>query len=224
MTDDFLVAAGSTLKSISDSGKVGGYLVLFDAVDKDQEFFTRSTDFWLENKSSLPLIYDHGRSPTFGRKKLTNVMVETHDAGVWIEGKLPIRESAKIEGLWEDVKADRLGLSSGTSGHLAERVKRAHATEITLWPISEASLALMPAQPKSRAVALKSLAAAEFELSQQRWGSLSPEERALNLRAAAEFERLRFLQITRECRPSLDGEDREEMRRIYAALAETQLR
>jgi phage head maturation protease len=217
MTDDFLVAAGSTLKSISDSGKVGGYLVLFDAVDKDQEFFTRSTDFWLENKSSLPLIYDHGRSPTFGRKKLTNVMVETQDAGVWIEGKLPIRESAKIEGLWEDVKADRLGLSSGTSGHLAERVKRAHATEITLWPISEASLALMPAQPKSRAVALKSLAAAEFELS-QRWGSLSPEEQSLNLRA--EFERLRFLQITRDCKPSsLVEEDKAEMQKIYAAMA-----
>jgi hypothetical protein len=65
-------------------------------------------------------------------------------------------------------------------------------------------------------MALKSLPPAEFDFSRCR-ESLSPEERALNLRA--EFERLRFLQITRECRPSLDGEDREEMQRIYAAMA-----
>jgi phage head maturation protease len=164
MNEDFIVHDGGNLKSISDTGKIGGHLVLFDDLDLDGEYFTRETDFWLEAKSLLPMIFDHGRSAVFGKKKLTNVRFETQEKGLWIEGKLPIHDSAKIEALWEDIKADKLGLSSGTAGHLTERITRRRGTEIVTWPITEASLARRPAQPRSRAVALKSLPADEFEL------------------------------------------------------------
>ncbi len=190
MNEDFLVSPGGALKSLSDSGKVGGYLVLFgpDNIDLTDEYFSPSCDFWLEGKTLLPLIFDHGRSQVFKRQKLTHVRVETQDAGVWIEGKLPIRESAKIEQLWEAVKADQLGLSSGTSGHLAERVKRGRVNEIVTWPISEASLAPAPCQPKSRAVALKSLPAADFDLFADH--ELSIEQRFYNEQARHEMWKL----------------------------------
>jgi hypothetical protein len=174
MKDDFVVSAGGPLKSLSDSGKVGGYLVLTgpEYIDLDREYFSTDCDFWLEGKSLIPMLFDHGRSEVFKRRRITHVRVEKQDAGVWIEGKLPIRESSEVEQLWESVKRDELGLSSGTSEHLMERVRRGNVTEIVSWPISEASLAPRPAQPKSRAVALKSLPRAEFDLY------ADPEERA----------------------------------------------
>jgi hypothetical protein len=175
MNEDFLVSPGGALKSLSDTGKIGGYLVLYgpENVDLQDEYFSPNCDFWLEGKTLLPLIFDHGRSQTFKRKKITHVRVEPQSQGIWIEGRLPLHESPKIEDLWEAIQRDELGLSSGSSGHLVERVMKGRVAEITAWPISEASLAPVPAQPKSRAVALKSLPAAEFE-------TLSPEQRALS--------------------------------------------
>ena len=181
MSEDYLIVGGGALKSLSDSGKVGGHLVLYDDVDLQEEFFTRKTDFWLEGKSFLPLIFAHGRSPQFGRKKLTHVRWENQYEGLWVEGRLPIKESAKIEALWEAVKRDELGLSSGSAGHLVERVKRAHATEIVTWPLSEASLSPNPCQPKSRAIALKSLPVADFDLYGER--QPSAEQRAYQIYA-----------------------------------------
>lgn len=194
MNEDFLVISGGSIKSLNDSGKVGGYLALFgpENVDLQSEFFSPDCDFWLEAKSLLPMIYDHGRSPEFRRKKLTHVRFERHDQGLWIEGRLPIQDSPAIEQLWEQVKRDELGLSSGTAGHLAGRVPRGSVTEIVEWPITEASLARRPAQPKSRAVALKSLPLSDFEI-------VAPKSQDYyNQLAAIEYAKL--LQIQHELR------------------------
>ncbi len=190
MNEDFLVCPGGSLKSLSDSGKVGGHLVLFGPhnIDLDNEYFSAACDFWLEGKSFLPLIYDHGRSSTFRKNKLTHVRFEKQPEGIWIEGRLPINESAAIEALWESVKRDELGLSSGTSGHLAERIPRGTVSEITVWPITEASLAKQPVQPRSRAVALKSLPADDFDVFANQPAQAQLQQLALK----AEFEFLRL--------------------------------
>ena len=61
MNDEgFGVIGGGPIKSVNDGGLVGGYLVLFDAVDLDKERLTLQSDFWLEGKSSLPLLIVHG--------------------------------------------------------------------------------------------------------------------------------------------------------------------
>lgn len=218
MNEDFLVMQGSAVKSLSDSGKVGGYLVLYgpDNTDLDGEYFRHDCDFSLEGRSLLPMLYDHGRSPVFKRQKLTHVRFENQkDTGIWIEGNLPIRESYKIEQVWEAVKADELGLSSGTSEHLMERVRRGHLNEIVNWPISEASLAKRPAQPKSRAVALKSLPLTDFD-------SLSDYHQTPEQKAAQIYADLIVSQHERrmkEFEKSLHGDDKAEEQAYYNALA-----
>jgi HK97 family phage prohead protease len=219
MNEDFLVVGGSALKALSDGGKFGGFLVLFNDVDLEGERFTSETDFWLAGKSLLPLLYDHGRSRVFGKKKLTHVCHDVQPQGLWVEGRLPLGDGPEVEQLWHSVKSDQLGLSSGSSSHLVEKRRAGDAVEILSWPISEASLAPMPAQPRSRAMALKSLPPAEFEFSLRK-ENLSPERQAMS--AAVEFERIRFKSITGR-HVSLDDEAREEMRAYYSALAEIQL-
>jgi phage head maturation protease len=222
MNDEFLVMHGGAMKSLSDSGKVGGFLILFgqDNMDLDGEYFSRRCDFTLEGRTTLPLLYDHGRSEVFKRKKLTHVAFETHDAGIWIEGKLPIRENQRVEELWESVKRDELGLSSGTSEHLMERVRRGRVNEIVNWPISEASLAPRPAQPRSRAVALKSLPTAEFEMSRRRDG-LSPEQRVREARV--ELIRAQHEQRMRDFERSQHADSREEEYSYYDAMAQVEI-
>lgn len=200
MNEDYLVASGGALKSLSDSGKIGGHLVLFGPhnVDLDNEYFSSACDFWLEGKSFIPAIYDHGRSQTFRKNKLTHVRFEKQHEGLWIEGKLPIRESAAIEALWESIKRDELGWSSGTSGHLAERIPRGDVTEIVTWPITEASLARRPAQPRSRAVALKSIELVEFEYTPRH--ELQSETNYYEQRAAQIYADLLMSQHERRMR------------------------
>jgi hypothetical protein len=179
MNEDFLVASGGAIKSLSDKGKMGGFLVLFDLIDQDFERFTAKTDYWLEGKTSLPLLYDHGRDKTLKRRRLTSVTFNTQARGIWVEGQLPLGTSEEIDTIWDAVKADRLGLSSGAVAHLVERAPSNRGVEIKSWNISEASLTAEPAQRYSRAVALKSVQPVPFD--------------QLTIVSSAEVERRRFL-------------------------------
>lgn len=218
--DDFLVTSGGAIKSLSDTGKVGGYLVLFDIVDLDQEYFTKAgSDFWLHGKSLLPLIYDHGRDKTLRKRKLTHVYHDTQDKGLWIEGKLPLGDGPEIERIWEAVKRDELGLSSGSSSHLVEGVKRPHGTELTTWPITEASLALRPAQPQSRAIALKSLPVSDFDLFADH--RPSPEERAREI--YVDLLKSRHERVMREFERSQHADAKAEEFDYYNALAQLEI-
>lgn len=192
--EDFLIYQGDTLKALSDTGKVGGYLVLFNETDLQGDYFTsEQTDYWLEGKSLLPLLWAHGLDKTVGRKRLTHVYHSMHDQGLWIEGKLPLRANEVVDRIWDRVQKGEIGLSSGSAGHLVHREFDAArgANKITSWPITEGSLTPQPVQPRSRAVALKSLPLSDFEI-----GAPSPgyyEQKAMN-------EYVKLLQIQHELR------------------------
>jgi hypothetical protein len=201
MNEDFLVATGGVIKSLGDKGRVGGYLVLFDLIDGDGEHFTAKTDYWLEGKTSLPLLYDHGRDKVLKRRRLTSVSFTTQPRGIWVEGQLPLGSSEEVDTIWEAVKADRLGLSSGAVAHLVERGASGRGVEIKSWPVSEASLTPEPAQRFSRAVALKSVAPIAFDELAAANSAQVEYERFLRLRqrrsAEAQSEYQRFLRLTR---------------------------
>ena len=215
MQEDFLVYQGGALKSLSDTGKVGGFLVLFDSVDLQSEYFTAATDYWLEGKSLLPLIWRHGLDQPLGRKKLTHVYHDMRPEGLWVEGRLPLGSSEAIDQIWAAIQKDEIGLSSGSASHLVAKefnpVK--NATEIRSWPVTEASLTGKPVQPLSRAMPLKAF----FDST-----ALSPEQRAAAIYAECLMRGIELKM--RSFETSQVDEDRQEMQSYYSALVNYKLR
>jgi phage head maturation protease len=154
---------GGGLKSLDDSGRVGGYLVLFghpgstDA-SQDRDYFTAETDFGLDVMPNSRAYYDHGLDPRLGNRVLGVFALEADAVGVWAEGELH-RRDAYEERVYALVKAGKLGLSSGTSGHLVRKVRQPNGSHrITSWPLGlDASLTPAPAEPRTLAVAMKGL-------------------------------------------------------------------
>jgi hypothetical protein len=53
-----MIYQGGEIKALGN-GRVGGYLVIFsteDAPDLEGEFFTKSTEFFVENGAKLPVL------------------------------------------------------------------------------------------------------------------------------------------------------------------------
>ena len=152
MNDEILIYNGSGIKSL-DNGKVGGYLVMFGGEDLQGDFFTKSTDFGTATKTDVwfnhrqPLETKGGDLLTI-KQKIGDGEITIDDTGVFLEAVLYNREQY-------DQMLDSLGWSSGTAAHLVERKS---SGEITHWPLGlDASLTPIPAEPRTRAVSLKSL-------------------------------------------------------------------
>lgn len=160
MPDDTLVCFGDAAKSLGD-GKIGGYLVRFsgpDDPDLTSEFFTKSTDFWLDGEAAPArrVIYHHGFDPKMEIRKLGLSRLKLDEAGIWAEAQLDLRDEyeRKIEGM---VKDGKLGWSSGSAPHLVRMKRVGKAKQILSWPIVEATLTPTPAEPRNGVVPLKSL-------------------------------------------------------------------
>ena len=150
---DYLISAGSEVKSLGD-GKIGGYLVLFgDETKRDLEgeYFTPDTDFGDIKQTAV--YYQHGQDPDLGRRVIGSGVWEVKDAGVWLEAQLDLRDEYD-QAIMQLVEAGKLGWSSGTAGYLTERTYG----KITRWPLAlDASLTPTPAEPRTMAMSLKSL-------------------------------------------------------------------
>ena len=155
--DDALIFFGDAVKALG-GGRVGGHVVLFStAADPDLtgDFFTKSTDFFLEEDSKAVILYDHGLDPTLKARKLGRGTLRVDDVGVWIEGQLNLRDEYE-KAIYEMAEAGKLGWSSGSAPHLVERQPVKKSVEIKSWPIVEASLTPMPTEPRTAAITLKS--------------------------------------------------------------------
>jgi HK97 family phage major capsid protein len=159
-TADELVYAGEAVKSLG-GGRIGGYLVRFSGPDDPDlagDFFTKDTDFG-PHQTSL-VYYHHGQDGTLKRRLLDPAAkLRKDDFGVWVEAQLSMRDEYE-RWLLAEAEKGRLGWSSGTAGHLTERVPVRGAHWIKSWPLGlDASLTPIPCEPRARAVPLKSLAA-----------------------------------------------------------------
>lgn len=157
--DEFLIAYGAELKALGD-GKVGGYLVRFSSADEPDltgDFFTRETDFDLtDGYKSVPVLFHHGMDGTLKKRRLGRADLRVDDVGVWMEAQLTLRDEYE-KAVYDLVAAGKMGLSSGSASHLVERRAEGKATNITGWPIVEASITPTPAEPRTAVVTLKSL-------------------------------------------------------------------
>lgn len=151
------------VKSLGND-RIGGYAVMFGdatATDLTGDYFTKSTDFWLDEiGDKIPMLYHHSiesatkSDPVIGSWDVRRV----DDVGVWVEGQLKRRHRYN-KAVQQLVDAGALGLSSGSAPNLVLKSKKlGGATEITRWPIVEVSLTPEPAEPRMTPVAaLKSL-------------------------------------------------------------------
>lgn len=158
MGDDELVYFGDAVKALGD-GRVGGYLVRFGSAkdtDADGEFFTKSTDFGLEDGDSVTMRYHHGLDKKFGKRSIGRGTVKIDGVGVWVEAQLRQRDDYE-KAIYDMAAAGKLGLSSGAVSHLVEREPAGKATWLKTWPIGEGSLTPTPAEPRNTALPIKSL-------------------------------------------------------------------
>jgi len=154
--DDTLIMYGGQVKALG-GGKIGGYLVRFtteDDPDLEGEFFTRDTDFG--DAQSAPVYYQHGMDSRLGKRRIGKATHLVDEFGIWAEAQLDLRDEYErfIYSMAEDGKQ---AWSSGTAGHLVERVPKNKAVWLKSWPLGlDDTLTPTPAEPRNTAIPLKS--------------------------------------------------------------------
>lgn len=134
------------LSADADHYRIGGYGVLYGGRDLDGETFAPDTDYNLDLVPRKPVYYDHAQRDV--KSPLGYVADLKSDAdGIWVEAELS-RSNQYIDRVMALVNAGRLGWSSGSIAHLAQR----DAGVIKHWPIVEFSLTPTPAEPRTLGV------------------------------------------------------------------------
>lgn len=140
--------ATTAIKALNDTGRVGGYLVVWgDANTKDLqgEYFTPDTNLYLDWYKARPALYHHGLD---GHLKATVIgqidVLKEDDIGVWAEAQLDMRQKY-VQAVNNLIDKGVLGWSSGSLPHL---VKTAPDGRIEEWPIVEGSMTPAPAEPR----------------------------------------------------------------------------
>lgn len=157
--NDILVSPDREIKSLGN-GRYGGFLVIFSdeqTPDLVGDFFSKNTEFFIEDNASLPILYDHGFDESVKREKVGTGKVSFKDEGLWLEFQLNRRAKyiTAIERLCTEGKA---GLSSGAASHLVSRQEMKAASWVAEWGIAEASITPVPAEPRTSIISLKSYA------------------------------------------------------------------
>lgn len=175
------VASGGAIKSLGD-GRYRGPLVLFSTADDPDltgDFFTKATDYRLRGgKGTSVVLYDHDierkDAPSeflgnpFKGKVIGDGEIDLDDIAAWLTFTIDLRGSYEERvakqyerGFAKLIDAGKLGLSSGTAGHLTERELQPNGTTwIKRWPLGlDASLTPTPAEPRTTVMSLKSFAA-----------------------------------------------------------------
>jgi len=174
MTVNLACDAGA-LKAFPD-GRVGGYAILFSGPsekDLTGDYFTPKTNIVWEGKESRPALYHHGFDPELGKRTLGDGwrLKFTDKVGCWVEEQLDLRDEYE-KAIHMLAAKGKLGLSTGTAGHM---VKRAPDGMLELWPIVEISYTPKPAEPRTAVrpltgavTPLKALILPEEEAAQHR--------------------------------------------------------
>jgi hypothetical protein len=168
---DTLVNVGGAVKSLDDSGRIGGPLVVFDHEDlsRYRDVFSAETDYGRALKSGLDLTYNHSLpTVSLGQDEQPNALadrvlsdveikVKPDEAMVWMEGQLALRDKYE-QMVYTAIKAGKMGLSSGADPTRVRRAKLANgAHKVLAWPMVHASITPIPASPLTSVGAIKTL-------------------------------------------------------------------
>ncbi len=201
MEVETFVYSGGAVKALDDQGKVGGYLVRFtgpDDPDLAGEYFTAKTYFGAHDGHGVDAMFHHGQplitikdgKRTVFKAQADRIFAPVNarkdENGIWAETILNIADDYERR-VFELAKKGKLGWSSGAAGHTVRRTK---SGEITRWIIAEGSLTPTPAEPRNRAMSLKSFvenakAEQEPEVLPEASDDAADTAKALQLRARA---------------------------------------
>lgn len=145
---EILIAFGGEIKALEEKdGKGGfeGFLVRYsDSENPDLvgDFFTKSSELYVEDGAVIPVLYDHGLNATIKRRKIGRAKTSYKDAGLFIQGELDLRDDFEKAVYEELVKKGKAGLSSGAASHMVTRKKadKKGIHEILQWGVAEASI------------------------------------------------------------------------------------
>ena len=138
-----------------EGSRVGGYGVRFGSPDEAdisefRDFFTKNTDYWLDQWTRRPLLYHHAQEDATKQRPVIGVLDTAilDDYGLWLEGDrdLSYPFAAEIKAM---LMAGELDFSTDSAPHLIERqAARCGTHEIKRWPVIAASLTPTPAEPR----------------------------------------------------------------------------
>lgn len=146
--EEIAVVDGYAVKSLSEPGMVGGYLVKFGGdgdLSQWRDVFTKQTNFGKHTKTDVWV--HHRMLPGLGKQQLTNqAELGMDDEGVFVKHLLDLRKSYEAK-LYSMAQAGKLGWSSGTAPHLVDRKALGDGRhEITQWTLGlDASYTPTPA-------------------------------------------------------------------------------
>lgn len=174
---DSLIFFGEKLKALDENGKIGGYAIRHtDALHKDLagEYFTKSTYLGRHEGNGMDVLFHHrqpipvpARASAATAKKFAEfskrdfkapTTTKRDELGLWVETVLDLADEFE-KAVFGMVKAGKLGWSSATASHTAEKKSDG---EITRWPIIEISLTPTPCEPLNRALTIKSIESVKF--------------------------------------------------------------
>ncbi len=131
---------------------VGGHIALWgdaDRKDLQGDFFTKSTELWLDKYQTVPALFHHGLDDAVGLSVIgRRIKSGVDDVGAWVEDWLD--KSSKYWAMVQPLlDAEALYYSPGSAPHL---IKRGDDGELLSYPIVEDTLTLIPAQHRLRPV------------------------------------------------------------------------
>ena len=146
-----LVKFGSNVAVKEGGNAVSGWLVQFDKVDVDGQYFTKDTDFGSDRESlTMPIMYRHGKSKKAKKTRYGELHITRKEAGLWAEGTIDANKKYAKE-ILSLAASGTLGWSSGSSEHCTDFVKTTKGERIDAWFLIEGSLTPNPAEPSNNA-------------------------------------------------------------------------
>ena len=193
---------GSAVKAMDDD-TIGGYAVLFgnaDTPDIERDFYTKSTNFWLDDFGwPRPITYHHGMdaatrdNPVIGH--WTKAAVD--DTGVWLTGQLD-KAHAYYKAIKQLAERGYLKLSSDSAPQWVQRERQPNgANFVKRWPLITASTTVTPMEPRMLPVEVKAfLAEIGYEaIESDSQEAIDPDAVEADGRQAADDERARALSM-----------------------------
>jgi predicted transcriptional regulator len=154
-------SVGEAIKMLED-GTVIAQAVRFGSpsetdISEFRDYFTKSTNFWLTEWQTRPMLYDHATDSQTRDNPVVGKWIKawTDETGVWLKGQLN-KAHKYAEAIKELAKMGLLKLSTDSAPHLVIRARNENGThEIKRWPIVAASLTVQPAEPRLPAIEVK---------------------------------------------------------------------
>lgn len=169
--EELLVTFGGEVKALGN-GHFGGYLVRFSSADDPDlagDFFTKATDFGIEDGHKTPVYFNHrlpmktkdGQWVTV-KQKIGEGAMKVDDVGVLVDAIVWNRDNYE-KAIVAAGKKKKLGWSSGTASHLVDSEPVGKARFLKTWPLGfDSSLTPYPCEPCNDAIPSKSLASLKF--------------------------------------------------------------